>query len=532
MLAASAVDPSKQFNASIGARLRALRLERHLAQVDVAKRLGVSAAYLNLIEKGRRTAQLPLLWKALEIFGVEVEPFMASLGEASVDEGLAKLLEEPLLRTLDLSERDLQAMSAEPKTATTIAALFNLYKNTRSQLDQLIVAMRRDEEARNEKRALANYVSGSTPDAGAPGAETASSEGSTEAPRFEHSPFDEVTDFLEERKNWFPELEEEAERLRRDAGLVSRRILSDDLVRLLERNLGLRVAFEPVRAGSSVVRRYDPASATLTVSSGLLEQRLKFQLAHAAGLRVLDERNADAAVTRGFRPRHAETPKLLRIHLANYLAGALLLPYGDFLREVQRTRYDTELLANLFEQSYETVAHRVCNLGDPKRRGVPMHFQRVDVAGNVSKRYSATGLKIPHGSGGCPKWAVHIAFLNPSVITKQYSSMTDGTVFFCFAKVTPAPVQGSLVRGTVYSIGLGTHAENARHLVYADDVPFGSPEDLRKMAIPVGVTCRFCERTDCNQRGAPSYKFRYSVDEYTKKDNFFSPLTGSSKGEG
>ena len=502
---------SKQFNASIGARLRALRLERHLTQADVAKRLSVSPAYLNLIEKGRRAAQLPLLWKALEIFGVEVEGFMASLGEQRVDEGLAKLLEEPLLRTLEVDERDLQAMSAEPKTASTITALFNLYKNTRSQLDQLIVAMRRDEEARMEKRALASY------------------EGD-DAPRFEHSPGDEVIDFLEAHKNWFPELEEEADRLRRDSGLHARRVLSDDLISVLEKHLDTRVVIEPMGEGTSIVRRRDPVNGTLHLSTGLLEQRLKFQLAHSAGLRILDLRHLDAAIVRDLRPRHGETPKLLKIHLANYFAGALLLPYGDFFKEVQRTRYDIELLANVFETSYETVAHRVCNLGDPRRRGVPWHFQRVDVAGNVSKRYSATGLKFPHGSGGCPKWAVHIAFLNPSVLTKQYSVMADGSTYFCFAKVTPAPVQGSLVRGTVYSIGLGTHADNAKHLVYADDMPFDSVGALRKAAIPVGVTCRFCERTDCNQRAAPSYKFRYSVDEYTKKDNFFSPMTGT-KGE-
>jgi predicted transcriptional regulator/DNA-binding XRE family transcriptional regulator len=496
------------FPASVGARLRALRLERGIAQAEVAKRLGVSPAYLNLIEKGRRSAQLPLVWKALEIFGVEVEPFMASLGEATVDEGLAKLLEEPLLRTLDVDERDLQAMSAEPKIATTIATLFNLYKNTRGQLDQLIVAMRRDEEARMEKRAIAAFSEGGLP-------------------HFEHSPFDEVTDFLEAHENWFPELEEAAERLRADAGLSSRRVLSDDLVRLLERKLDLRVELvDPPREGPSIVRRQDPNGSVLTLSTGLLEQRLKFQLAHAAGLRLLDSQGLAAAITREFRPRHAETPRLLKIHLANYFAGAFLLPYGDFFKDVQRTRYDVELLSNLYEQSYETVAHRVCNLSDPRRRGIPFHFQRVDVAGNVSKRYSATGLKIPHGSGGCPKWAVHVAFLNPSVITKQYSVMPDGATYFCFAKLTPAPVQGSLVRGTVYSIGLGTHADNARHLVYADEVPFTSAQELRKMAIPAGITCRYCERTDCNQRAAPSYKFRYQIDEYTKKDNFFSPLTG------
>ena len=77
------------------------------------------------------------------------------------------------------------------------------------------------------------------------------------------------------------------------------------------------------------------------------------------------------------------------------------------------------------------------------------------------------------------------------------------------------------MRGTIYSIGLGTHADAAKHLVYAQDLPLAEPV---RVGIPVGTTCRFCERTDCNQRAAPSYKFAFNVDEYTKKDNFFSPL--------
>ena len=149
-----------------------------------------------------------------------------------------------------------------------------------------------------------------------------------------------------------------------------------------------------------------------------------------------------------------------------------------------------------------------------------MHFVRCDVAGNISKRYSATGLKIPEGTGSCAKWAVHNAFLNPSIITRQYSTMPDGVTYFCFARVAVQPAQGSVVRGTTYSIGLGTHVDAARHLAYAQDMPFSDA----KMAIPVGVSCRFCERTDCNQRAAPSLKFRFKVDEYIKKDNFFSPL--------
>ena len=132
-------------------------------------------------------------------------------------------------------------------------------------------------------------------------------------------------------------------------------------------------------------------------------------------------------------------------------------------------------------------------------------------------------MRIPESAGPCGKWAVHTAFLSPSVVTKQYSMMPDGETFFCFAKVAAQPWRGSLVRGTAYSIGLGVRAEDARHLAYAQDLP-ASGDDLKRIAVPVGTTCRLCERADCNQRASPSYKFAFNVDEYTKKDNFFSPL--------
>ncbi|HZW90481.1 MAG TPA: short-chain fatty acyl-CoA regulator family protein, partial [Myxococcaceae bacterium] len=269
---------------------------------------------------------------------------------------------------------------------------------------------------------------------------------------------------------------------------------------------------------SSVVRRLDPETRTLTLSPALTEQPLKFQLATSIGLLVMDRDRLLESILGDTRTRHAETPKLIKVNLANYFAGALLLSYGDFFREVQRTRYDVELLSQIFGTTYETVAHRLCNLSDPKQLGVPFHFLRADLAGNISKRYSGDGLKFASG-GSCGKWAVHLAFLNPSQLTRQYSMMPDGTTYFCFAKVQLQPIGGSIVHGTAYSIGLGTNAENAQFLAY------GLPTtDLRRDAVPTGIGCRFCERTDCNQRAAASYRFAFSFDEYTKKDCFFSPL--------
>src|SRR5688500_7375473 len=128
-------------NLLIGQRLRQLRLDRGLRQSDVAKQIGVSPAYLNLIEKGKRTIQFPLLWKALELLGKDLESFMGSLGERRPDDALAKLLDDPLAATLELDESDVARLQAEPKAATTIAALFNLYKNTRAQLDTAVAKL-------------------------------------------------------------------------------------------------------------------------------------------------------------------------------------------------------------------------------------------------------------------------------------------------------------------------------------------------------------------------------------------------------
>lgn len=490
---------------AMGRRLRELRLERDLQQADVARRLGVSPAYLSLIEKGKRAVQLPLLFSALELYGVGMEDYMASLGESRVDDGLARLLDEPLFRTLNLSREDLASIGAEPKVATTITALFNLYKNTRSQLDQFLRDL-----ARKERDVATNAGDASI--------------------GFDYSPFDEITDFLEQQGNWFPALEERAEKWRRDNGIdgddVTRVVTGDAMVRSLAEQLDVDVQIVAGETATSVIRRLDPEGGVLRISREVPEHRRLFQLAHAIGLRLLDKENLHAPIVAGVRPypdstAHSQTARLLKIHLANYFAGALLLPYDAFFRETQRLRYDVERLSHVFEQSYETVAHRLCNLSDPKKKGVPFHFQRVDVAGNISKRYSATGLKFPHGTGSCPKWIVHTAFLTPHAIAKQYSQFPDGSIYFCFAKVIAEPIAGSLSKGTVYAIGLGTHADHAKYLAYADDTPFVDPQ---RMAVPVGTTCRFCERTDCNQRAAPSYKFAFRVDEYIKKDNFFSPL--------
>ena len=262
----------------------------------------------------------------------------------------------------------------------------------------------------------------------------------------------------------------------------------------------MRVDFVPPGKGS-VVRRYDPKKRTLTMSTALLEQPTKFQLAATIGLRVLDESQLDERLAKAFGPKHGETPRLIKIHLANYFAGALLLPYEDFIGEVERTRYDIELLV---EPVRDVLRGRRAPRVQPRRSEAAGHSDALRALRRGRQHLEALlgdRAALPRGVGLVREVGGAQRVLEP---VGDHAAVLDDArrrdLLLLRARSTAQPQQGSLVRGTTYSIGLGTHADAARHLAYAQDMPYTDA----KMAIPVGVSCRFCERTDCNQRAAPS----------------------------
>ncbi len=486
-------DPAEDpVRTSVGRKLRQNRKRKGISQAELARQIGISPTYLNLLEHGKRSMQLPILYAAAKALDSDLSQYI-EVDNTSSTSVLAELLSDPIASSLSLSEKDLHNLNTQPRIATTITALFQLYKNARAELDATIARI--------------------------PQTKTVS---------LGYAPGDEVSDFLQSHNNYFAPLEKSATQTRKAMNLPLR-IYSNQLATAIREHFGIDCLFVAPDTTSSVVREYDPRKERLVLSQDLPENTKKFQLCHVIGLQIVEKSSFAKKIFSNTKFLHEETPKLLKIHLANYFAGALLLPYAEFYRSVTTHRYDVEMVAKEFESTYETVAHRMCNLADPNMFGVPLHFLRVDVAGNISKRYTASGFRFPRDMGSCPKWAVHSAFLNPANITTQMSVMPDGSTFFCFAKVVVEPKNGSTVRGTAYSIGLGASTKYIDQFVYGDDFP---RSQITQRAIPIGISCRFCERADCNQRAAPSYKLAFSVNEYTKKDNFFSPLTKLDKKKG
>lgn len=165
-----------------------------------------------------------------------------------------------------------------------------------------------------------------------------------------------------------------------------------------------------------------------------------------------------------------------RIGLANYFAGALTLPYGHFLASAEQMAYDVDRLGRRFGVGFETVCHRLSTLQRPQARGVPFIFVRVDRAGNISKRQSATDFHFSRVGGTCPLWNVYEAFAHPGQIQTQLAAMPDGRAYLWVARTVVHRRSGWGTPEKTFAVGLGCDLRHAARLVYSRGLPLDDPD--------------------------------------------------------
>jgi hypothetical protein len=322
-------------------------------------------------------------------------------------------------------------------------------------------------------------------------------------------PTEEVNDLIQARGNHFPTLEAAAESLWKVASLDGND-LYDGLVRHLGERHAVTVKVVPVsETGRAPMRKFDQTTRILTLSRMLRPRTLNFQLALQVAL--LEHRDRLDTIIESADLRTDDSRELAILALANYFAGAVLMPYGPFLGEAKARRYDIELLGHRFRTSFEQVCHRMTTLSRPGAAGVPFHFVRVDIAGNIIKQFSASGIRFPHYGAGCSLWNVYRCFQQPGRIRIQVSRMPDEKRFFCLATTIRKGLGGYCDEHTIQALGMGCRAEDARALVYSDGIDIADAD----ADVKIGVTCRLCERGGCAQRAFPavSVPLRVSLDE-------------------
>jgi hypothetical protein len=151
---------------------------------------------------------------------------------------------------------------------------------------------------------------------------------------------------------------------------------------------------------------------------------------------------------------------------------------------------------------------------------VSFYMLRVDLAGNISKRFSAAGIQFPRFSGLCSLWNVHAAFLQPGRVRVQLSQLPNGTTVLAVARTVERHSRGYGSPEAPFAVGVGCDATDARRVVYADALDLSS----RSAAVPIGVTCRLCERTNCTARAFPSLGGALRIDENVRGVSFFAPV--------
>lgn len=446
-----------------------------MTQVQLAENLGISASYLNLIEHDKRPLSATLLIKLSEVFDVDVRSF-AKDENKQLRADLMEILADPMFDGIGMTNADVkELLTHAPTIGTAVKDLFNRHQS-------LIHTH-----------------------ANAPSMDVNSSP---------NLPSEEVTDFLHQNGNYFPTLETAAENLWND-GTLDRNDIYRGLVLILQRVYGVQVRIVEMKAMDGTLRRYVPERRLLMLSEVLEPTSRNFQLAQQIGF-MSHNQAIDELVAQGSFQSEDSTI-LARIALANYFAGALLMPYQAFLEAARSVRYDIDLLRHRFRTSFEQVCHRLTNLRRPNASGVPFHFVRVDIAGNISKRYSASGMQFARFSGACPRWNVFAAFLTPGRGRIQVSQMPDGSEFFSVARTLTKSVGAYGSPHTVHAIEMGCDVRYASELVYADGVALGDSAS----STPVGTTCRLCSRMDCEQRAMPSAGSPLLIDQNVRGISFY-----------
>ena len=334
--------------------------------------------------------------------------------------------------------------------------------------------------------------------------------------------YEEVRDFFFARQNHIAELDDAAERCAADWGLQSGRADEALAQRLLAAH-GVRVVDVADLPGQAQ-RVFQAETGVLQLAAGLERGQRAFQM--ATQLAFLEQGAELQRLAAGAGLSSDQARALARIGLANYFAGALVLPYTTFLQAAEGHHYDIDRLGHQFGVGFETVCHRLSTLQRPSARGVPFFFIRVDRAGNISKRQSATHFHFSKIGGTCPLWNVYEAFAQPGRIVPQVARMPDGRAYLWVARTVSRTGGGWGVPGKEFSVALGCDIRHAPQLVYSRGLDLARPE----AAVPIGMGCKVCERDACPQRAFPPIGRALDVNENRSRFAPYPVATGAAIG--
>ncbi|MBX2886799.1 MAG: DUF2083 domain-containing protein [Granulosicoccus sp.] len=445
----------------IGEKLRELRDDHDLTQAKFAEKLGLSTSYLNQLENNQRHVTASVLLALAEHYSVDI----ASLSRHDSDRLLAALVEcfaDPLFNGKIPSSRELKlATHNAPNVARSLITMHQALRRAGDQLAELDDTITRS-----------GYVS-------------------------EPTPYEEVRDYFHFVDNYVDALDKAGEKL---ANLIGdkRHLRNQNLLEHLQSTHKVKIGDKI--SDRDILRHYDPERKLLRLNGRNSPSTDAFQIAHQIAL--LDHGSLIDSIITDANFRTPEAKDICRLGLANYFAGATLMPYSDFHSTALSLRHDLVNLSTTYDTSIEQVAHRLSTLQRTGKKGVPIFFARIDRAGNITKRHSATKLQFARFGSACPLWNAHKAFESPGQIITQLAETPDAVQYMCLASTINKSSGGFSDPVQTYALALGCEVKYMDQFVYSDRLNAQASDAFEK----IGISCRICERMSCHQRAQPPLK--------------------------
>ncbi|MHA6692594.1 helix-turn-helix domain-containing protein [Devosia sp. A449] len=509
--------------APIGFRISNRRKSLKISQAALARMIGISPSYLNLIENNKRDIAGALLNRVAAKLNIDIDE-LAGRSEQKLLQDLEEAFADPMLESLPFRPDERRELVAQyPASATALARLHRAYGDAIASADAYADRLRSDPLL---SQLLHQILSGITAvrssaeileDVGdldeaerrqflaAIGRETRTLADvarnligqfeTSSRSRSSVSPAREIDDLIIEQENHFPELERVADGLRVEIERAGPFGIAT-LASLLGEKFGVTVVMggPPTEPDYPGQYRFDPSRRVMWFHGASTLATRQFQLA-----RLYGELAAADAIAQVLESATLSTPTARRLAsraVGSYLAGAMVFPYGRMLEEVEASAYDIDHLRQVYNASFEQVAHRLVTLRRPGEEGIPFGFLRSDPAGRLTKHFPLPGLLLPNSGHACPLWAIYGAFRVPDTMLRQVVRFSDGSRYMFLGRTVQQRAGSFHRQPTLSSVML------ACDVLHADRTIYGSGLDLSDLSadIPVGPSCRLCTRRDCASR--------------------------------
>lgn len=473
----------------LGARIRERRRSIGITQVELARRIGISASYLNLIERNKRGIAGALLRRtalALELRLDELD----GAAERRLLETLHEIAHLPDLQALGVeAESAGELIGQYPGWGRALAALARSERQAseaaRALADRLTHdpflgetvhrMLTRIAAVRSAAEILADFTDIPTPrrarfrDIIYEESRGLSDVGEALAAYFDKvdetdrtlTPLDEVESLFDARANRFDQIEEAAA----------------PLSELLEQRSSLRSEHANAMVAQS-------AGAANSTASSRRERALALAEHHLGPL-------LDDIIAR--QPQVETSPARARAReaLLSYAAGAIQAPMTVFVGRAAALKYDVEALSEAFSLGIETVCHRLTAL--PQDQAVPRFgYFRANAAGTIIEMRGLPELVIPRYASACPLWVLYRAQQSPEAMIRQRAVFPNGARFVFLARARNTGLAGFGKPRHYLTDMLALSESDARLTVYAPDT--GTPVE------EVGPACRICARRACVHR--------------------------------